>query len=177
MGASFTMVSNNLDIVANGCSEAAARSDSGMIAVGCPVEKRIASVEVAAGGPNVVSSCNQGTAATDTLDTAGGGVSNAVSKCGGSEISGVPDATKGSHFTAAIDSCPYTVASGRSSATAGRDSGPGTITGCGLVVKETVCDILAAGVLIVVYGRNSYTVVRCTMAPTRMPQSLKSQII
>ena len=36
-------------------------------------------------------------------------------------------------------------------------------------MKETVtvCDVLAAGVLIVADGRDSYTVVRCTMAPAR----------
>ena len=123
----FTMVSNNPDIVANGCSEAAARSDSDMMAVGGTVARRIVSVDVAACGPIVVSSCDPDTAAVDTWDTAGGGDSNAVSKGGGSEISGDPDATNGSHLIAAVDSGPYTVASGRSSTAAGGDSGPGTI--------------------------------------------------
>ena len=113
--------------MANGCSEAAARSDSDLMAVGGTVAKRIASVDVAAGGPIVVSSCDPDTTAVDTSDTAGGGDSNAVSKGGGSEISGDPDATNGSHLIAAVDSGPYTVASGRSSTAAGGDSGPGTI--------------------------------------------------
>ena len=34
-------------------------------------------------------------------------------------------------------------------------------------MKETVCELLAGCVLIVADGRDSYTVVRCTMAPAR----------
>jgi hypothetical protein len=43
---------------------------------------------------------------SDTLNTAGCGDSNAVSICGGSEISGDSDATNGNHRIAAVDIAP-----------------------------------------------------------------------
>ena len=67
-------------------------------------------------GPIVVASCDSDPAVVDTLDAAGGGGSNAVSKGSGSEAttSGDSVATTGSHLIAEVDSYLYTVAGGRS---------------------------------------------------------------
>ena len=84
----------------------------------------------------------------DSSNPASSGDLNAVSEGGGSIISGDSDAANRSHLMAVMDCGPYTLASGRSSTAAGSDSSLGMKTACGLVVKETICDVLAAGILL-----------------------------